>query len=101
MSQRPGPGYTHERITQVFTTRKLSDEEMAKFIALKKDFENMCHKVLDETPTTPHQTIAINKIIEAKDAACLGFITYVPETVESTPAPAPEAAVTPGTVPEK
>ena len=79
MSKPSSFGYNHDRVSQLFSTRQLSDEERSKFIALKGYFEDLAHRVLDLTPPTPHQTIAINKLIEAKDAACLGFITSLEE----------------------
>lgn len=72
---RPTGGYTHDRISQLFTIRNLSPAEREQFLALKAAFEKLAHDVVDLTPSSPHQTIAINKLIEAKDAACLGFIT--------------------------
>lgn len=75
--KKPRPGYTHERIEKLFNTHKLPPEVQKKFRDLKKSFEDLAHHVIDETPSSPHQTIAINKIIEAKDAACLGYITSV------------------------
>lgn len=68
-------GYTEERVRTLFSTKSLSDSEKALFLELKYQFEVLAMYVLKNTPNTPHQTIAINKIIEAKDAACLGFIT--------------------------
>lgn len=79
VAKRPGAGYDHDRVAKMFSTRNLSPEERESFLWLKKAFEDLAHTVLDKTPSSPHQTIAINKLIEAKDAATLGFITSMPE----------------------
>ena len=76
-------GYSHERISAYFGTHKLPEDLYQRFVKIKGLFEELAHQVLDLTPPSPHQTIAINKIIEAKDAAALGMIV-----VEMTKVPA-------------
>jgi hypothetical protein len=82
MSAGKKPGYTEERIKHFFATHKLDEETRERFLALKKSFENMAHVISVNVPGCPHQTIAINKLIEAKDAACLALIT---ETIPMEP----------------
>lgn len=75
--KRPGPGYTRERVSKLFNTHELPPEVGEKFRMIKRAFEELALFVVEKTPSSPHQTISINKIIEAKDAACLGYITSV------------------------
>lgn len=83
--------YTEGMLKALFSTRDLSPDEKTRFLAMKAAFETQALYVLRNTPPTHHQTIAINKIIEAKDAACLGFITagIAPFVVEVPPPKCP------------
>ena len=68
-------GYTEKQIEDVFGQHKMGDKTFAKFSAIKAKFKELALWVKENVPDCPRQTISINKLVEAKDAATMGFLT--------------------------
>lgn len=57
----------------------MSTDRMLQFFAFEhlpehlrevsKDFHNLAHKIVEKYPSNPERTVALRKLLEAKDAA--------------------------------
>lgn len=64
MEQKP------EHIMQFFTFAHLPE----KMQAVSKPFGELAEKICEETPRNPERTVALRKLLEAKDAAVRAMI---------------------------
>ena len=78
-------GLTHEQIEALFGQHRMGPKVFKHFARIKKEFEDLTHRVKDLVPGCPMQTIAIRKLVEAKNEATLGYLTYVVEHPEEFP----------------
>jgi hypothetical protein len=67
--------YSVEDIEAVFGQHKMGEITFAKFSEIKGKFRELALWVKENVPPCDRQTLCLDKLIEAKDCATMGFLT--------------------------
>jgi hypothetical protein len=67
--------YDLEKLDEAFSTHGLNAGELALCLELEARFRLMARWILEHLPPGPHRTSTIDKLIAAKDEACLALLT--------------------------
>ncbi len=59
------PGYTKELIERNFTYHPPKGNQQARYVALREKGKELAEVILEFTPASPEQTLAIRKVEEA------------------------------------
>ncbi len=65
--------FTEEDIDRLFTYHAPKGDQVERYAKIRDAFRQVAHLVLHSTPTSPEQTIAIRKLMDANMAANLSI----------------------------